>query len=333
MGFGMSRPAVAAGLSSAAAGAAIVSALGAGCARRVGTSVGQTRSSPTTGAQKITFGRIAVDPSSVFCRVGAAVALRDLQPVLPGHAVVLPSRRVLQLSELSTLELDELFECVRTAQYQLQQDQPTAVLDYNIAVHDGPAAGQAVPHCHVHIVPRVEGDLEDNDQIYELLRTWEPRPGERSNNPPPFEVPEDATRKPRTAEEMASEARTLAALVPKGEGRSALPSDNVRFGRLDISPGQVFFRSESALSLAIVNLKPLCPGHVLVVPARVVAKLDGLTSAEQTDLWRTSRIVQSIVQTKFSATCSLIGVQDGRAAGQSVPHVHVHILPQPSLQS
>src|SRR5690606_40971362 len=32
---------------------------------------------------------------------------------------------------------------------------------YNIGINDGPAAGQTVPHLHVHLIPRYEGDLED----------------------------------------------------------------------------------------------------------------------------------------------------------------------------
>jgi diadenosine tetraphosphate (Ap4A) HIT family hydrolase len=32
---------------------------------------------------------------------------------------------------------------------------------YNIGINDGPAAGQTVPHLHIHLIPRFKGDLED----------------------------------------------------------------------------------------------------------------------------------------------------------------------------
>ena len=48
------------------------------------------------------------------------------------------------------------------------------------------------------------------------------------------------------------------------------PAGAVRFGTFDLDPRQVFYVSASGLTRAIVNLKPLVPGHVLVVPAKNV---------------------------------------------------------------
>ena len=53
-----------------------------------------------------------------------------------------------------------------------------------------------------------------------------------------------------------------------------------------------------------------------------------LSAAEADDLWSTVRRVQAAVETAHGASSSEIGVQDGRDAGQSVPHVHVHIIPR-----
>ena len=88
-------------------------------------------------------------------------------------------------------------------------------------------------------------------------------------------------------------------------------------------------RRQSELSIAFVNLKPLVPGHVLVVPRRVVPRYAGLTPEEAADLWQGVLAVRTIVakQQQDLELEFTIGMQDGPIAGQSVPHVHVHILP------
>jgi len=108
----------------------------------------------------------------------------------------------------------------------------------------------------------------------------------------------------------------------------------MQFGKFKISSSQIFFRSESHLTAAIVNLRPIVPGHVLVVPTRVVPHLSQLTNDEHDDLWRSVRMVQSMLEMKYDMNVNTnsggfnVAVQDGKVAGQSVPHVHVHILPR-----
>jgi len=252
-----------------------------------------------------------------------SAALSDLRPVLPGHSLVVPMRYVERLEDLSEEEAVDLFETARSAQ-QLLRGRYGATA-FNWAVKDGAAAGQAMPHLHVHVVPRKANDLPANDLVYELIDLWTPLDGQE-NVPPPMDLPEDDQRKARTDEDMALEASSYAKLA--GDGAGQLPKEAVRFGKFSLKPSQVFFASSSGLSLATVNLKPLVPGHVLVIPRRVVPTIDELTEEEMKDLWRTVRRVQSLVQESHGACCSNLGMQDGKDAGQSVPHVHVHILPR-----
>jgi len=68
-----------------------------------------------------------------------------------------------------------------------------------------------VPHVHVHVIPRVEGDLVRNDDVYDELEEWAPTVAmsgekvERSGGG--LVVEEDKDRKSRTVEEMEGEAR------------------------------------------------------------------------------------------------------------------------------
>jgi diadenosine tetraphosphate (Ap4A) HIT family hydrolase len=52
-----------------------------------------------------------------------------------------------------------MLDALAEAQEELQRShQPQG---FNIGINDGPAAGQTVPHCHLHLIPRYEGDVDD----------------------------------------------------------------------------------------------------------------------------------------------------------------------------
>jgi bis(5'-adenosyl)-triphosphatase len=98
------------------------------------------------------------------------------------------------------------------------------------------------------------------------------------------------------------------------------------FGQHLITPEQIFFSSES--SLALVNIRPVLPGHALVIPRRRVPRFTRLYNDEVDDLWGTAQKIGTILETHYQATSLTLTIQDGPEAGQSVPHVHIHILPR-----
>jgi len=89
---------------------------------------------------------------------------------------------------------------------------------------------------------------------------------------------------------------------------------------------QVFYRT--SLSYAIVNLKPIVPGHVLVIPTRAVPRLSDLTTSELASLMTSVQQVGRVIERVYEADALTIACQDGKAAGQSIPHVHFHLLPR-----
>ncbi|KAF8527418.1 HIT-like protein [Hysterangium stoloniferum] len=97
------------------------------------------------------------------------------------------------------------------------------------------------------------------------------------------------------------------------------------FSTIDVTR-QAFYRS--ALSYAIVNLKPIVPGHVLVIPTRPVERLADLTQDEVSSLFGTAQKVGNAIESAYKADALTMACQDGKAAGQSIPHVHIHILPR-----
>ncbi len=86
--------------------------------------------------------------------------------------------------------------------------------------------------------------------------------------------------------------------------------------------------AESALCRALRDDYPVAPGHTLVVPKRHVARTFDLTDEEWGDLWALARQVREMVPELLAADALNIGVNDGPAAGQTVPHVHVHLIPR-----
>lgn len=85
--------------------------------------------------------------------------VRDAYPVSPGHTLIIPKRHIGSFFELTPDERSALLVLLDQAQAELQHShQPKG---YNIGINDGPAAGQTVPHLHIHLIPRYSGDLAD----------------------------------------------------------------------------------------------------------------------------------------------------------------------------
>jgi bis(5'-adenosyl)-triphosphatase len=79
---------------------------------------------------------------------------------------------------------------------------------------------------------------------------------------------------------------------------------------------------------AIYNQSPIVPGHCLLIPRRHVEYLLDLTKEEWLDLRiATKRLLTAVLGT-FETRAFDLALQEGREAGQSVHHLHFHILPR-----
>jgi bis(5'-adenosyl)-triphosphatase len=178
------------------------------------------------------FGKFVIPAASIFYRSPGdlSIAFCNLRPIVPGHVLVMSARSVARLEDLTDEEHDDMWRTARVVQGILKQqyyDKATAAttdsdkttsassLSFNVAVQDGAAAGQSVPHVHVHILPRSPGDFARNDDVYQELEEWAPRvvaaASSGSGNATvkktaKIDVPEDDQRRDRTREEMANEA-------------------------------------------------------------------------------------------------------------------------------
>jgi len=90
--------------------------------------------------------------------------------------------------------------------------------------------------------------------------------------------------------------------------------------------GEVIFSSE--LVKGVWDTYPLNPGHVLLVPHRHIARWFDATPEEQVALTSAIEQATAAIEEQYSPEGFNIGFNDRKAAGQSVPHLHIHIIPR-----
>ena len=95
------------------------------------------------------------------------------------------------------------------------------------------------------------------------------------------------------------------------------------FCRDDVA-GKAFMQNEDFL--AVYNIAPLLPGHSLIVPKRHIESLTKLTDDAIAGLFVFARQATSILMTAFHGEAFDWSLQDGEQAGQTIPHLHLHIV-------
>lgn len=82
------------------------------------------------------------------------------------------------------------------------------------------------------------------------------------------------------------------------------------------------------LAVAIADAHPVAPGHALVVPRRHEANFLALTAAEQSAIWELVSTVCTGIESRQEVDGYNLGVNVGAAAGQTVGHAHLHVIPR-----
>ena len=95
-------------------------------------------------------------PSSKVAEGELWYAFLDIYPRRVGHTLVVPKEQAQRISDLSSDSRQALMEGVVEVQRRLTAEFGTR--DFSVGIHDGPTAGQEVPHVHIHVCPRTFGD-------------------------------------------------------------------------------------------------------------------------------------------------------------------------------
>ena len=101
----------------------------------------------------------------------------------------------------------------------------------------------------------------------------------------------------------------------------------MKFGHIVIDDKIIFYKRK--LVYAFTNLKPFLPGHVLLVPARVEKSYSNLTEAEAIEMWVSAKNIAENLKKYYHTNSVQISIQDGKDAGQTVEHCHIHLIPIP----
>lgn len=85
---------------------------------------------------------------------------------------------------------------------------------------------------------------------------------------------------------------------------------------------------ESATAYAMFDKFPVNKGHILIIPKKHCANYFDLTFREQSACWFMLNRVKEIIQSEFNPDGFNVGININEAAGQTVPHVHIHLIPR-----
>ena len=113
------------------------------------------------------------DPNNpcLFCNINSkdlifdnefAFASFDSYPVSKYHSLIVPKRHILDYFELTNDELLACNDLIKKIKKKIQNEDKT-VNGFNIGTNSGVVAGQSIMHCHIHLIPRRKGDV-DNPQ-------------------------------------------------------------------------------------------------------------------------------------------------------------------------
>ena len=101
----------------------------------------------------------APPPEQILVEGSVAMVLWDSNPLNPGHVLIVSRRHVASWFESTTAERDEILRLVDDARRILtERHSPDG---FNLGINDGAAAGQTVPHLHLHLIPRYRGDISE----------------------------------------------------------------------------------------------------------------------------------------------------------------------------
>ena len=85
---------------------------------------------------------------------------------------------------------------------------------------------------------------------------------------------------------------------------------------------------EGELAFVIRDGHPVSPGHMLVIPKRHVASFFETTTEEQASMLRLLNLARIEIAQQFKPAGYNVGINDGAVAGQTVAHLHIHLIPR-----
>lgn len=89
-----------------------------------------------------------------------AFVIEDKYPVTEGHSLVIPKRHFADYFDASKTEVEAINDLLQIRRKQLLESDES-IKGFNVGVNSGEVAGQTIFHCHIHLIPRRNGDCEN----------------------------------------------------------------------------------------------------------------------------------------------------------------------------
>ena len=115
-------------------------------------------------------------PASFIAKGEDWSAFLDINPRRAGHTLIVPHQQAQRVTDMEQKQMQSLLTGLVEAQRKLSIFFDTT--DFSIVIHDGPLAGQDIPHLHIHLIPRQKGD-----RGMSLLSMWPNAPSIGSVEP------------------------------------------------------------------------------------------------------------------------------------------------------
>lgn len=86
--------------------------------------------------------------------------------------------------------------------------------------------------------------------------------------------------------------------------------------------------AQNELAIAIRDGYPVSNGHTLIIPKRHIRSFFDMTETERSSIFNLLTIAKNNLDQEFGPDAYNIGINDGQNAGQTVPHLHIHLIPR-----
>ncbi len=98
--------------------------------------------------------------SKTVAELNLVVACEDTSPVTPGHLLIIPKRHCMDFFHMTPEEQMDANNLLTILSRKILKSDPS-ITGFNIGINNGESAGQTIFHCHIHLIPRRDGDTPE----------------------------------------------------------------------------------------------------------------------------------------------------------------------------
>jgi ATP adenylyltransferase len=98
--------------------------------------------------------------SKTVAELNSVVACEDTSPVTPDHLLIIPKRHCMDFFHMTPEEQMDANNLLTILSRKILKADPS-ITGFNIGINNGESAGQTIFHCHIHLIPRRDGDTPE----------------------------------------------------------------------------------------------------------------------------------------------------------------------------